>query len=95
MPQSPFYTAFGVREPEKGRQGVASEIRRRAAHALRVGFLKVYNRAYADAISQRGAKIGVDNLGFQVDSDEELIDQLHRAPLPDCAHMMDGSTHRA
>jgi catechol 2,3-dioxygenase-like lactoylglutathione lyase family enzyme len=25
------------------------------------------------AISQRGAKIGVDHLGFQVDSDEELI----------------------
>ncbi len=37
------------------------------------------------AISQRGAKAGLDHLGFQVDSDEELArlnDQLQAADLP-------------
>ena len=37
------------------------------------------------AVSQRGAKAGLDHLGFQVDSDEELDrlnDQLQAADLP-------------
>jgi len=44
------------------------------------------------AISTRGGKPGVDHLGFQTDSDEELVELKERAQAADMALLDEGET---
>ena len=44
------------------------------------------------AISTRGGKPGVDHLGFQTDSDEELVELKERAKAADMAVLDEGET---
>ena len=44
------------------------------------------------AISTRGSKTGVDHLGIQADSDEELVELKARAQAADMAILDDGAT---
>ena len=44
------------------------------------------------AISTRGGKAGVDHLGFQTDSDEELVELKERARAADVAVLDEGET---
>ena len=44
------------------------------------------------AISSRGGKPGVDHLGFQTDSDEELVELKDRAQAADMAVLDEGET---
>jgi lactoylglutathione lyase len=44
------------------------------------------------AISARGGKTGVDHLGFQTDSDEELVELKERAQAADMAVLDEGET---
>lgn len=44
------------------------------------------------AISTRGGKPGVDHLGFQTDSDEELVELKERAQAADMAVLDEGET---
>ena len=44
------------------------------------------------AISTRGGKLGVDHLGFQTDSDEELAELKERAQAADMALLDEGET---
>jgi len=44
------------------------------------------------AISARGGKPGVDHLGFQTDSDEELVELKYRAQAADMAVLNEGET---
>ena len=44
------------------------------------------------AISTRGGKAGVDNLGFQTDSDEELVELKERGQAADMAVLDEGET---
>ena len=44
------------------------------------------------AISTRGGKLGVDHLGFQTDSDEELVELKERAQAADMAVLDEGET---
>ena len=44
------------------------------------------------AISSRGGRLGVDHLGFQTDSDEELVELKDRAQAADMAVLDEGET---